>query len=64
MVINRIHLIFCFALFSSVITLRAQTFYGTNGLISDDGTHNYYSATVTGVIPDMIDTVLVKASFQ
>lgn len=57
MYVKQVGLIFYFFLVSAVIPLRAQTFNGTAGIISDDGTHNYYSATVTGVIPAMLDTV-------
>jgi hypothetical protein len=40
---------------NSTIQSVAQTFAGGTGTILDDGSHNYYPLTVSGVIPATID---------
>lgn len=40
----------------SDLTLSAQTYTGNGGLILDDGSHNFYSCLVSGVVPNVMDT--------
>jgi subtilisin-like proprotein convertase family protein len=47
-----------FTLFFALLTLGsfAQTFTGTGGPILDDGSDNFYSLSVSGVVPAVMDT--------